>query len=209
MARVLEVSPPKFAQAWLNSFDQRTRGDLGSLEQTIGHIATALGGRPSSANITRAARIRLRFARGLLESAGPTLPALDELRAAGTRLALISDTSDDTVRLWSGAPLSLRFEVVVFSSAERVRKPDPRIYQIGLDRLKLPPSRCAYVGDGGSHELTGAEAMGLTVFQYLFPGEDESTAFRLEQDTEWKGTRLTDLRELLTSDQSRASGAVR
>lgn len=197
MARVLEVDSVAFAYEWLESFDARARGIRGSLEESIGTVASLLGGRPTPGQVQRAAAIRLDASRRLLTSCGPSLAGLDALRNAGCRLAVVSDTSDETPRLWSVSPLASRIDVTVFSCLEGVRKPDPRIYRLALGRLGLSVGTCAFVGDGGSHELTGAEAIGLPAYQYRFPGEAEDSAYRLDADEGWSGTKLSDLRELL------------
>lgn len=198
MGRVLGVDPPTFAQSWLNSADERFRGTLGSLEQVIEHLAGAQGAQPTSEMVHRALQLRLGAVRALLDRAAPLIPALDSFRAAGLRLALISDTTEETVRLWPETALSSRFDVAVFSCVEGICKPDPRIYRHALGRLRLSPSGCAYVGDGGSQELSGAEAVGLSAFMYRYPDEAEAGAVgRLNEDTAWRGTRLTDLRDLL------------
>ncbi len=196
MGRALRVDPGAFTQRWLDLFDARVLGNLGSLEETIERVAKELGGAPTASEVQRAARIRLDFSRRLLESDRTVLSALDELRDAGLRLALVSDTSEETVRLWPASPLATRLEVAVFSCLERVRKPAPRIYRVALDRLGLPPSECAFVGDGGSHELTGATRAGLTAYLYRYPGERQDAAYRVDAEIEWRGPELRDLREL-------------
>lgn len=196
MAQVLDVNPSAFVSRWTDSIGERCLGSLGSLEQTIEHLAVALGARPSPNAVREALEIRMGFQRVLHNQAGPCLPALDALRAAGFRLAIVSDSSEETVRLWPESHLSPRFEVAVFSCVEGTCKPDPRMYRRALGTLGLAPSKCAYVGDGGSHELTGAEAVGLTAFKYRFPDVHQDDA-RFNEDTAWRGTRLVDLRELL------------
>ena len=42
-----------------------------------------------------------------------------------------------------------------------VEKPDPRIFQIALERAGLEPSEAAYVGDLYSIDVLGARAAGL------------------------------------------------
>lgn len=197
MAKILKVDPDDFARSWMESFDQRARGELGPLEHTIERLAAERGAHPSLDAVQRAASVRMGFAQELLDSSAPVLSALDALREAGVRLAVVSDTSDETPRLWSDTVLAHRFEVAVFSCQEGVRKPDPRMYQRALSRLGMPASRCAFVGDGGSNELTGASAVGLSAFMYRFPDEDEVRAFRVDADVRWSGTRLSDLTELL------------
>ena len=40
------------------------------------------------------------------------------------------------------------FDVVVESCKEGVRKPDPRIFQLCLERLSLSPEACVFLGQG-------------------------------------------------------------
>ena len=42
-----------------------------------------------------------------------------------------------------------------------VEKPDPRIFAIALERLRLPPERTVYVGDLRSVDEVGARAAGM------------------------------------------------
>lgn len=197
MGRILDLDPATFTTQWLDCGYDRFRGRLGSLERTVERLALAQGVRPNSTAIHRALEVRLELTRGLLARTGPSLPALDALRAAGLRLGLVSDTSEETVRLWPATPLSSRFDVAVFSWVEGTCKPDPRMYRKALEGLGLPPAKCAYVGDGGSRELSGAEAVGLSAFMYRYPVEEDGALSRLDEDTGWTGTKLTDLRELL------------
>ena len=196
MARTLDVDPTGFTTAWIDSIGERCRGSLGSLETTVERFALALGGRPSSEAIRRATDLRLEFSRSTLDRVEPILPGLDALRRSGFRLAIVSDSTEETVRLWPETRLSSRFDLAVFSFEQRVCKPDPRMYAQALSGLGLPPARCAYVGDGGSRELTGAESVGLTAFQYRYPGQSREDP-RFDEDVHWRGTHLADLRELL------------
>jgi putative hydrolase of the HAD superfamily len=197
MALALRVDPAEFARRWSSTFDERARGAFGPLEQTISHLATATGRRPSAEELGAAVAIRLDFSRSLLVSSDHTLRGLDALRAAGCRLALVSDCTEETPWLWPSSGLHTRFDTVVFSCVEGVRKPDPRIYRLALERLGLDPPRCAFVGDGGSRELTGAERVGLFAFRYNFPGLEAATADRVDYDEEWSGPTLKELRDLL------------
>ena len=195
-AKILGVAPEEFAKSWMDCIEDRCNGKLGSLEETMESLAAAQGVRPTPENLRRAVEKRLEFSRMLLESSVPSLPGLDALRAAGFRLAVVSDASEETPRLWANSALSSRFDTAVFSFNVGVCKPDPRMYRTALERLQLPPSRCVYVGDGGSRELTGAEAVGLSAFLYRYP-DDELDSARYDPDTSWSGTRLNDLQDLL------------
>ena len=89
------------------------------------------------------------------------LAALDRLRAAGIRTALVSDAGADDVECWERSPLCERLDAVVFSYEVGVRKPDPRIYQRALDAIDASPGAAIFVGDGGSDEHRGARAVGM------------------------------------------------
>ena len=104
---------------------------------------------------------RRRFETGLTEIEGGMLAALDRLRVAGIRTALVSDAGADDVESWSRSPLRERLDVVVFSYQIGIRKPDARIFQRALDGLDVRADEALFVGDGGSDEHRGAQAVGM------------------------------------------------
>jgi putative hydrolase of the HAD superfamily len=101
------------------------------------------------------------FEIGLVEIEAAILDALDRLRAAGIRTALVSDAGADDVESWPRSPLCGRFDAVIFSYAVGIRKPDGRIYQRALEAVDARAADAIFVGDGGSEEHRGARAVGL------------------------------------------------
>jgi putative hydrolase of the HAD superfamily len=83
------------------------------------------------------------------------------LAREGVTLGVISNGFREDVVGWSEFSLAPRFKCAVFSCAERVAKPDPRIYLRAVQRLHADPRSTLYVGDGGDDELAGAERAGL------------------------------------------------
>jgi putative hydrolase of the HAD superfamily len=201
MGSVLGVDPETFAKDWGESVHQRILGQLGSVKETIVQVSGRQGVEPAADRVKEALRIRLAFSRSILESCGPVLPGVDALRAAGVRLAIVSDTSGETPQLWPSTPLGSRFDATVFSCETGFCKPDPRMYHVALRRLGLIAEQCAYVGDGGSRELTGAAAVGLSAFLYSFPDKSSDPDTRFDPDVGWIGPTLQDLREILTSQR--------
>ena len=65
------------------------------------------------------------------------------------------------------------FEVVVESSVESVRKPDPAIYRIACERLGVEPARTVFLDDLGIN-LKPARAMGMHTIKVL--NEDQALA---------------------------------
>jgi putative hydrolase of the HAD superfamily len=104
---------------------------------------------------------RRRFEMGLLGVEPQTIDAIDRLRAAGVRTALVSDAGADDVDAWGDSPLRTRFDVTVFSYKVGFRKPDARIYKHALDAIGVSSSDALFVGDGGSDEHRGARAVGM------------------------------------------------
>jgi putative hydrolase of the HAD superfamily len=189
MARFLAADPVRCETDRAGHLLERCRGQLGALEATVRRIAALQGPAPKADRVRQAVELRLAFARAHPETCGPVLPERDALRAAGVRLAVVSDASTETPRLWPASPLGPRFEATVFSCEQGFCKPDPRLYRRALERLQLPAERCAFVGDGGSHELTGATKVGLTAFLNRFRGDSQASDDRFEPDTEWTGAR--------------------
>jgi putative hydrolase of the HAD superfamily len=62
------------------------------------------------------------------------------------------------------------FDVVVESSAEGVRKPDPAFYLIACERLGVGPEACVFLDDLGIN-LKPARALGMTTIKVEDPGE--------------------------------------
>ena len=58
------------------------------------------------------------------------------------------------------------FDIVVESSVEGVRKPNPRIYQIACDRLGVTPDQAVFLDDLGIN-LKPARAMGMTTIKVV------------------------------------------
>jgi putative hydrolase of the HAD superfamily len=93
------------------------------------------------------------------------IDAVKHLRAADLRLGLISNADVMEVAAWEESPLVGLFDVEIFSWTVGCVKPEPAIFRRCLDALKLRPSECLFVGDGGSNELIGVKEVGLsTVF---------------------------------------------
>jgi putative hydrolase of the HAD superfamily len=102
-----------------------------------------------------------RFEIGLVVVEQRILRALDSLRAAGIRTAIVSDAGADDVESWPRSPLGRRVDATFFSFELGFRKPDPRIYRHALTALGVPAGEAFFVGDGGSDEHAGARAVGM------------------------------------------------
>jgi len=91
------------------------------------------------------------------------IPTLETLQSRGYRLGLISNTSDDNnvQQLLDRDGLRPFFETIVTSAALGIRKPDRRIFQVALDRLRVRPAAAAMVGDTLEADVLGANQLGI------------------------------------------------
>ncbi len=68
------------------------------------------------------------------------------------------------------------FRGIVVSGTERLVKPDPRIYQVLIDRHALDPADCVFIDDSHAN-VRGAEGVGMAAIHYS-PGLDLAKALR-------------------------------
>jgi len=92
-------------------------------------------------------------------------PMVEFLRAArdghGVRLALLTNNVREWEPHWRAMfDVDEVFEVVVDSSRVGCRKPEPRIYELTLERLGLEAADCAFVDDF-EHNCAAAAELGM------------------------------------------------
>jgi putative hydrolase of the HAD superfamily len=195
MAGHLGVAPEEFASAFRADARRRVTGHWDTLEEHVADLAACRGWEVSPAQVADAVKVRVDFTlASLLHPYPDALAALEVLGAAGRRVALISDCSPETPALWHLSPLARYIPQPVFSPTAGVRKPDPAIYRQALDRNGLNPMRTVYVGDGDSHELAGARALGILP---VLVDRGEESAFRVAPSREGVDVIVYDLVELL------------
>lgn len=91
-----------------------------------------------------------------------------DLRSAGVTVALVSNS-------WGGGTaypkdrLAALFAAVVISEEVGLRKPDPAIFHLALDRIGVPPERAAFIDDAVPN-LDGAARLGIHGVHHVDPG---------------------------------------
>jgi putative hydrolase of the HAD superfamily len=90
-----------------------------------------------------------------------------EARAAGVRVALLSNSlGREPYDPYAGYYLAGNFDVVILSAEHGIRKPDPAIFSLALDRLGVPAGQCVFADDT-EENLVPAYQMGLAVIHAL------------------------------------------
>jgi putative hydrolase of the HAD superfamily len=101
----------------------------------------------------------------LFAAVGPDeamIAAVEVARAAGVRTALVSNSwgNTDGPGGYPKEQFGELFDAVVISAEVGIRKPDPAIFLMSLERIGCAPGDCAFVDDFPVN-VEGAEAVGI------------------------------------------------
>jgi ribulose-1,5-bisphosphate 5-phosphatase len=109
------------------------------------------------------------------------LPVLDELRARGLKLGLVSNTGRDLEAFVAHHRLDV--DAVIGSGAFGRTKPHPTIFRAILEELQVEPADASMIGDSPEDDIEGAHAAGI------------EQAFLLDRDNRYPeiAERLPDL----------------
>ncbi len=88
-------------------------------------------------------------------------PTLRTLVARGYRLAVVSNWEPSLPLTLERLGLSPYFQTVVASAAEGIWKPDPRLFQVALERLAVPAEAAMSVGDQLERDIEAARIAGV------------------------------------------------
>ncbi|HLX07578.1 MAG TPA: HAD-IA family hydrolase [Thermoanaerobaculia bacterium] len=154
-----------------------------------------------------AAELFHRFGGGEAWEVYPEVPGvLDALRERGLRLGVISNWDTRLPEVLRQLDLARRFEVVVYSSAVGVEKPDSRIFRRALRELGVEPRAALHVGDSRLEDLEGAIAAGLRALLLVRGGRDAAAA---RAGTARKARELAGLHDLSPLPALVTAGAAR
>jgi putative hydrolase of the HAD superfamily len=173
-----------FTRAWDENYRLRETGPLAAAYRALGlpeeHIDVHVAARHDLA------RRALRPREGVVET-------LEELRARGIKLGLISVCSEEVPLLWPETALAGQFDATTFSAECGVMKPEPEIYLRTADALGVDASDTLYVGDGANDELRGASDVGMTPVLIAANGREPWWP----EVRNWQGPRIASIPEVL------------
>jgi len=95
---------------------------------------------------------------------------LEAIRALGAGTALVSNIHFDLRPELKGQGILDLFDSVVLSYEHGIQKPDPRLFQLALDELRVAPTEALMVGDNPTNDGGGVE-LGVTTL--ILPPQKE------------------------------------
>lgn len=91
---------------------------------------------------------------------------MHDLKASGLKMSMLTNNVREWEPLWrSMLPVDEIFEEIVDSAFVGCRKPEPRIYELTLERIGMPAESCLFVDDLRPN-CEGAEALGMRVVHF-------------------------------------------
>lgn len=193
----LAVPSEQFIELWRQTSEMRTIGAFQTVEASIDYVCGLMGTQFTAEQMAEAVEIRLQNIRRALNPRPDVLETLGQLKNNSYKIGLLSNCSIEIPILWPKTEFADLFDSAIFSSRERLKKPDPRIYQLACQRLGVEPEACLYIADGENHELTAAAKVGLhpVLFRNL---SRDNRGDALREAREWQGNIVSVLPEVLT-----------
>ena len=196
LAVPLGVPSEPFAKAWRQTSEMRVNGTFQTVEAAMEYVCHAIGAPITPQRMKNAVEIRLQQIRRGLQPKPDALTTLRQLKDTGHKIGLLSNCSIEIPILWPETEFASLVDPAIFSSRERLKKPDPRIYSLTYERLGVAPEDCLYVADGENYELAAAAGVGLhPVLIRNAASQKRSELFK--EAAEWQGATISTLTEVL------------
>ncbi len=91
----------------------------------------------------------------------PVPAALDDLQRRGVRMGVITNWDTTARSVLGRLGLDRYFEQIVVSAEVGCEKPSPEIFRLAVERARVAPADCLYVGDNYYVDAVGARAAGM------------------------------------------------
>ncbi len=108
---------------------------------------------------------------------------LEQLKARGYRLAIISNGGHDTrLNIIKGLGFGHYFDEIISSGLVGISKPHPEIFLHTAERLTVLPEQCLYIGDHPVNDIQGATQAGMhALWMQGFHPETANIQYKIQQ----------------------------
>ena len=195
MARDLGVPTEPFAAEWRQSVPDQIGGRVPTLEAHLHHLLERLGSPVHPDGLAAAVERRLALERSALRPRAEAIATLTGLRAEGLCVGVITNCSNETVRLWPSTELASIVDQLSCSCVVGSAKPSPQIYRHACSELGVAPNDSLFVADGSNDELEGAARVGMRAVLLRAPDDDGSFPGRIAR-RDWTGIFVSALSQV-------------
>jgi len=141
----------------------------------------------------RGSRIAARFLSEASDAFGRNRPVLEAL-GERYRLGVVSNFYGNLEAVCQGAGLAPLFAALIDSHCVGAEKPDPAIFQVALDRLRVTPETTVLVGDSLRRDREGARRTGM---RFIWMARDADAVEAQASAEPLVEHAVTDLRDLM------------
>ena len=168
----LGVSAIELGRAFDETRPARSAGAYPHPEGDIEAVLKELGINPAPELVSDIRELEEREVLQDIHLYDDSLPTVRELRARGIATALVSNCSHNTRPVVERLGLPAEFDQMILSFEVGAGKPQPRIYQVALERLGVADAARALFVDDQPEFCGGAVAVGLDTLLIVRPGSD-------------------------------------
>ena len=117
------------------------------------------------------------FKRNYFDSLFPdTLPTLQRFKALGVPMGIISNYGTHLLDLLPKLKIFDFFDFIIVSAIVGTVKPDPKIFEIGIEEAGVPADQILYIGDNFVDDIQGANRVGINAVLINRPGREPEQA---------------------------------
>jgi len=168
MCEDLGIPQDAFAPLWESLHEKQYRGGI-SFADSIRYVCNVLGVSLNEKTLTRVIERRCATKAACFDCLHPEIiPMLDALRENGYRIGILSNCSEEEVKIARESVLASHVDCMILSHETGYCKPETEIYRIAADALGTDCKDSLFIGDGGSRELYGAAAAFMKPYRAMW-----------------------------------------
>lgn len=205
LASRIGVSVEHFMSAWRTSVTDRMLGKGGGLAGHLAGTLSILGIESSRDLVSELVAIEERRLKVSVHLYPRVVPVLQRLKRSGYRLGLLSNVSDGAALPITHLGLGRLFDEMILSHEVGLLKPDPAIFQLACERLRVTPLETMFVADGGFGELDAAHRLGM--FSVIVEQDHQSKDYGSSTQYDVKITDIGELESILPMHPATSSNA--
>ena len=164
-AKILGVSFEKFFEIWKKLGRRNITGELYYTKDRILEAIKELDLKVNEKTIDKITKLNNDY---LVKAAIPynNVEEIIEKLSEKFNLYILSNASSDVEEvIIKFHDIFKHFERIYFSYEHKLAKPDPKFYELLIEKEKIDPKKYFYVGDGNDQELDIAKTFGFTTIK--------------------------------------------
>ena len=135
----------EFEKYWQDSVIDRLSGSLESTNTYFSVMLSELGITVDSSLIDFAVNARRLFATEVLQPRESATHSISELKRLGFQIGMVSNCGIEIVEAWQNSKFPSLIDHSILSAKVGLIKPDPQIYSLVCERLKINANECLRV----------------------------------------------------------------